>query len=59
MEEMSHLALACNLLLSTNGGEPRLAYKDVVKHSWKSMLRLVTFSKLQIDHIELQISIQI
>ena len=31
MEEMSHLALACNLLLATKGGEPRLAYKDVVK----------------------------
>ena len=28
-------------------------------HSWKSMLRLLTFAKLQIDHIELQISIQI
>ena len=31
MEEMSHLALACNLLLSTKGGQPKLAYKDVIK----------------------------
>ena len=30
MEEMSHLALACNLLLATKGGEPRLAVLNFI-----------------------------
>ena len=43
----------------TGGSKANKTKNRRVKHSWKSMLRLLTFAKLQIDHIELQISIQI